>query len=170
MNNRKPKVGETVKIKGIPDLAGKEVKVTACALGYAWIKPYKGAREDIEVPLDLIEFVQPQEFTGKEKRELIKKWVKEESFADVKIMGRETGIFNSLFEKYPNLEFWREFEPGFQVASLNWWAGSGKDDLRAAFNSFSLDLSSSKSNNVQTQTEKIGEDVQIKKKISYRDL
>jgi hypothetical protein len=167
---RKPKVGEIVKVKGIPDLADKEVKVTAVALGYAWIKPYKRAREDIEVPLDLIEYIAPEEFTALEKRALIKKWVKESSLLDFKAVNKEVGVFNVLFEKYPNTEFWKQFELGFQVISLSWWVGGGKDDLRAAFNTFSLDLSSSKSNNVQTQTEKIGEDIQIKKKISYKDL
>jgi hypothetical protein len=167
---RKPKINEFIRVKGIPDLIGKEVRVTAVALGYVWIKSYKGAREDIEVPLDLVEFINPETFSLKEKKELIKKWVKPENLRNYKDIVRELGFFSKIFERYPNLEFWKQFEPGFLVASLSWWLNGGKDDIRAAFNTFSLDLSPSNLNNAHIQNEKIGEDVQVRKKISYRDL
>lgn len=165
MNNRKARIGEIIKIRGIPELADKEVRVVAIALGQVWIKPKKNAREDIEVPLDMVEFIEAEKLETKEKYEIIDKLVKPELLEQDKGRYRiELAILNRLYEKFPNKEFWINFDPGFKIASMIWWQGRGRDDFRKFYNSYCLDMNAAKpQTKVILSTEKIGEDVQITK-------
>lgn len=161
--SRQPRINEYIKVKGIPELADKEVKVVASALGSVWVKPYKRAREDIEVSLNQVEFIEPEKLETKEKYEIIEKLVKPELLEQDKTRYKiELAILNRLYEKFPNIDFWKSFDPGYQAKSIIWWQGGGKDDLRKAFNEFALDTNRGKpQNRVELTSEKIGEDVQI---------
>lgn len=160
---RKPKIGEYIKVNGVPELVGKEVKVAACALGSVWVKP-KYAREDIEVPIDLIEFIEPEKLGGHEKNELIKKWVDEKNIESQSLFNNEKRFLNLLIEKYPNLQFWRNFDPGFKVKSLIWWLAGGKMDIQKFYNYYCVDINVSTNNNLHLENQKIGEDIEIKTK------
>ena len=71
----------------------------------------------------------------KEKRNFIKKMVKPETLN----WGREMKIMNSLWEKYPDPVFWITFTLGFQLNSLAWFIGDGRDELTRQWNYLQLD-------------------------------
>lgn len=57
---------------------------------------------------------------GKEKREIIKRLVKQPRVDDKYFWPREMKILNKLWEKYPDPKFWETFVLTFQLNSLAW--------------------------------------------------
>lgn len=164
---RIPREGEKVFIKNIPQYSspnGKICTITRTGLGMVWVKPKHWRGEDLEIDEEDIEYTEPESFTPAERKELVKRLVKQETLQDPKNLILELANIKKLIAKYPNLDFWRGFKPLFQVKSLLWFFGGGKNDLRFAYNEKTLDLSVPKTENANIGTEKIGEDVVINKK------
>lgn len=164
---RKPRIKEKVWIKNIPQYAppdGKLCTVTNAALGLVWVKPKYHRGPDLEVDLDDIVYAEPETLSAEERAELVKRFVKVELLREMNNYHIELGLMKTLLKKYPNCNFWRNFRPGFQLKSLRWWLGNGKNDLRYIYNEKSLDINSSKRQTVNIGAEKIGEDIAINQK------
>ena len=159
---RTPKIGEKVNIKS-DSLIYKIFDVSPDLLSVKIIE-YRKKKSEIKTILsqDLI-YIDPEQLSGKEKNQLVDKFVKADFLPDFATRYKELSVLNRLLKLYPNLDFWRNFNPNFQVKSLLWWFGGGKKDLIVAYNYFTLNLTTPQKS-VNLQSEKIGEDVQINKK------
>lgn len=71
----------------------------------------------------------------KEKREFINRIVKKENLN----WAREMKIMNGLWKKYPDPVFWVTLSLGFQLNSLAWFIGDGRDELTRQWNYLQLD-------------------------------
>ncbi len=159
---RKPCIGDKIKVFGIPQFQNVELTIKSIFLGTIFARP-KFGREDIEIQDGNFEYLEPIKLTGVEKTQLVKRLVKSEYLPHIKAVQNEIAVFNRLFSKYPDDEFWKTFDPGFQTKSLLWWAGSGADDLRKHFNEYSLskkDLTK-EAQPITLREDKIGEDVEV---------
>ena len=166
---RIPKIGEKVNIKS-DSLIYKIFDVSQDLLVVKVVE-YRKKKSEIKTILaqDLI-YIDPEQLSGKEKNQLVDKFVKPDFLPDFATRYKELSVLNRLLKLYPNLDFWRNFNPNFQVKSLLWWMGGGKKDLILAYNSFTLNLTTTQKP-VSLQAEKIGEDVKVQKKIStFSDL
>lgn len=167
---REPKIGEKIFVKTIPQYTKadnhKPCKVTRYALGYVWYKPNRWRGEDLECPLEDIEFAEPEKLELAEKKEIINRLVLKEFLPDYKAMIRELGVLSQLTDRYRNLDFWRNLEWEVQLKTLAFFIGAGEKELRIAYNKyvFSLDENTTKQENIEIGTEKIGIDLEIVKK------
>jgi hypothetical protein len=76
----------------------------------------------------------------------------------------EKRMFAELFEKYPDLDFWRGFNPHFEINSLTYFFGpAGKRYIKKAFLIFSFEGIERPVKPV-LQSEKVGEDRVVKTK------
>lgn len=169
---RTPKIGEKIKLNKDtlnPDKIYKIVELIYNLLSekeilYVIIKEFnKKGSPKIKVSIDDITYIEAETLSGEEKHKLLDKFVKADFLPDFTTRHKELGVLNRLIKAYPNLDFWRNFNPNFQVKSLLWWFGGGKKDLIVAYNYFTLNLTTPQKV-VSLQSEKIGEDVQINKK------
>jgi hypothetical protein len=155
---RKPRVGDKIKVKKttLPQYDGIVCTIKKVNWIYVTILPKYG-RQEIEITDDDIESYENKEaFSGDEKKEIVKKLVLDESLLDVKNVYRELAILNKLIDKYPDLDFWRGFAPGYQARSIAWWLGGGSEELRTEYMKLSLDFSVKES---KTGEVKLGEDI-----------
>ena len=162
---RQPKIGEKVWVKKVS--SEKVCTVKSINWIYVTVRPLC-ARQDVEVTIDDIEYIAEEILDGKEKSEIIKRLVKNETLiGDKTNYYREVATLNNLIKKYPDLDFWREFDPGFQAKSLMWYFGGGKLKINDSFNNFNLDFSPKKSTIGEV---KLGEDVKVEKQQTLRDI
>ena len=164
---RKPRIGEKVYIKNIAQYAppnGKPCKVTRSGLGLVWVKPLRWRGEDLEIDEDDIIFIEPEQFSAQERKNLVSRFVKEETLVDPLKFRMELSHIKRLIRLYPDLNFWRSYNPGYQMKSLLWWFGKGKDQFKIDYMSKTLDTVNSKPQNDTLSNEKIGEDVVVNKK------
>lgn len=161
---RTPKIGEKIKI--LNDSSEKIYKISELSIDGSYIVAkefWKKKAQNTNILLENIIYLEPESLSGIEKNQLLDKFVKADFLPDFVTRHRELGVLNRLIKAYPNLDFWRNFNPNFQVKSLLWWFGGGKKDLIVAYNYFTLNLTTPQKS-VNLQSEKIGEDVQINKK------
>ncbi len=162
MAEREPRVGEWVRVvtQSVPMLFGKEVQIKRVNWATIDVRPFRG-REDISLLRQDIEYLEPESLISDEKREVVKRLVIAASITTRKKLCIEIGFLNQLIAKYPDPLFWRAFEPGFQVQSLNWFIGGGSNDLVTHYNKYSLDF---KSKTINIGSVKLGEDAVTTKK------
>ena len=165
---RTPRPKEKIYIKTNPEYCrgndgGKYCVVESYILDTVWVKPKYSRGGGIDVRLGDIDYLDPEELSGDEKRSIVRKIVKKEHLLDFKDMSRELRILNHCVEKFPDLLFWRQFSLDFQLASLAWFIGGGAKELRIRYNLFTMDLTVKKEE-VKLEDGKIGEDLVIKKK------
>ena len=118
---RTPKIGEKVFIRNIAQYAppnGTECKVTRAALGLVWVKPKHWRGEDLEIDEDDIVYIEPESLSVEERRILVERFVKPEMIEDPINLRNEIGFLKKLVKLYPNLTFWRNYKPGYQMKSL----------------------------------------------------
>lgn len=165
--SRRPKKNDRVYIGGIPEYFQVEMKVKSTLLESVFVRP-KGGREDIEVSESDLFYLDLEELESGEKIELIKKLVKEEFLTDIILLRREQGVLNRLLKKYPDVDFWRGLEIGFQMRSLLFWIGkNGSPQIEQMYREFTLDKNTAKGNNksvTNITTEKVGEDIVVRAK------
>ncbi len=78
--------------------------------------------------------------SGSEVTAIVKRFVKPDSYKGNS--KRERSAFTKLFGQYPDPEFWRKWDLGFQLNSLYWLIGAdGKEKLDLGYKMFHLDLS-----------------------------
>ena len=163
--NRKPKIGEKVWVRKI--CKNKPCTIKEIKWIYIYVRPFH-AKENVEVTIDDIEYIQPEMLTGEEKYTIVNKLVKSEMFKEnISNFNMEIATLNFLIKKYPNLEFWRQFDPGFQVKSLKWWIGSGMMQMNNFYNLFELDFEQKKTT---IGDKKLGEDIKIEKQQTFKEL
>ena len=165
---RIPKVGEKISCNCLPQFAGVELTIKSVMLGTVFARVKRG-REDVPLEEDQFTYLEPETLTGAEKKEIIIRLVKESYISDILAFRKEQGMLNKLIIKYNNCEFWKDFDPGFQVRSLVFFLGqNGSPQIEQKFKQFTLDKLSSKSDNKGSNStlraEKIGEDVNIENK------
>ncbi len=164
---RHPQVGDRIFAKGIPQFVGVELVIKSVMLGTVFARQKgRGRREDIELQDGDFDYCEPTKLTNTEKSEIIKRLVKPDYLPDVPSFRREQGVLNRLFDRYPDNEFWKSFDPGFMVKSNTWWMGGGADDLRKYFNEYSLSRRglTKEAQPITLREDKIGEDVEVKLK------
>lgn len=154
---RKPKVGEKVFQDGV------EYKVVEEFLGFYYGKK-KYARENTLLDPAKTKFLTEEKLSRDEIFQLLKGYVQEEFLKDNFV--KEIGVFGRLRQKYPDLTFWREyFRPDFKVKSLLWFLGGGSKDIELQYKkwTYNPDLTNQEKT-VNIGTEKVGEDIEVKKK------
>lgn len=162
---RTPKIGEKVWVKKIS--SDKPCTIKSISWIYINVRPLH-ARQDVEVTIDDIEYISPETLTGEEKKEIVNRLVKPETFKeDISYFYREISTLNNLVKKYPNLDFWREFAPNFQVKSLMWWFGGGTIQMNDFYNFYLLDFDVKKTT---IGKDKIGEDIKIEKQQTIKEI
>lgn len=122
------------------------------------VKLYDVAEEEIVVTT-------PDSLSGEEKRAIIRALVKPERELTLQDYVVELAQFNRLLKRFPSLDFWRSFNPGFKVFSVIWFLGGGKAELMSAYNAFTLEF---KPKAVKTDGVKIGDDIAVVKKPNLR--
>lgn len=162
--SRQPKINEKVWVKSI--CQDKPCTVKEINWIYVKVKPFR--KEAEEVLIDEIEFIEPETFSGEEKKSIILRLVKQEILKESSNYYREVATLNNLIKKYPNLNFWRQFNAGFQVRSLMWFLGKGASQMNNFYNQFELDFKTKKI--IIPQQEKIGKDESLKNKQTVMDL
>lgn len=157
---RKPKVGEKVMVKDDP--SGSIYKIMGfTALGYIWIKKTKLRNQpQIEVLEENIVFLDKETIDGRDKFAIIERWTDPNYINDGNRLTQLVAL-NGLIEKYPNVDFWKEFHPTFKVKNLFWYRGAGADKLQIFYHSFSKDLTEI-TTSVNLELTKVGEDFEIK--------
>jgi len=157
-NMRLPKIGERVYISNVSQYSrgNKVCKVTKSIMGVVYYKPLGRRGEDLQCDLADLDYIEDEDFTTAEKKELIKKMIKPGYLTNDSVWRREQGAFNKLFESYPDVNFWRYLDIKYQVRSLFWFIGGGSSDLRKLWNLYSLDRSTSK-NDTSLSSNKTGE-------------
>ena len=97
-----------------------------------------------------------------EKKKILLSLLKEDvQTIDWKI---EMSVLNRLLKKYPDLDFWRTFSPGYRVNSLRWFMGEGEKSIRKYYGLFNLDFEPKEKKIVGDK--KVGEDyIPAQKKI-----
>jgi hypothetical protein len=77
---------------------------------------------------------------------------------------REMKVAKELFEKYPNLDFWKRMEIGFKVHSLAWFKmKQGADRLEQKYREFNFKPQNTKDNVLELSDGKIGESLHNQK-------
>lgn len=79
---------------------------------------------------------------SKIKKVLLQKYLKADVLRKRGAWPREMKIFNSLCDIYTNEEFWNWYKPNFQLNSLAWFLGDGKQVIFNANESFLFDKAS----------------------------
>lgn len=126
----------------------------------------KSARQDESFDLDIkFEYIDEEKLTGKEKYEILDRLVKPEILLDMAKKNFQLSVLNKHIKKHPNLDFWRQFDPGFKTFNLLWYYGDGAQMLNFKYQEFTFDLDSkaSKPDNKLSES-KIGEDITVKQK------
>jgi hypothetical protein len=83
-------------------------------------------------------FVQPVQFTNLNKKEFIKKFLKDSSNI---VWPREMKMVKSLIKIFPNEDFWNTLELSFKLNSLCWFlSDDGRKFLNKEYKKFNLNL------------------------------
>lgn len=148
--NRQPRVGEQVFVND-PENGSIRVRITeigpftfscrAVKEDGAFVK--RGDKPVVLTIDSILEYLEPEELTGKEKREIVESLLKEEvvKSADRKFANFQLGVFNKILEKYPSCSFWRFWDPGFKVRNLVWYLGEdGEKMLEEQYRLFAFDI------------------------------
>jgi hypothetical protein len=169
---RKPKINEKVYIKTIPQAMrgkGKPATVKAVVLDSVTVKLFHS--ETVDVHISDIDYIKAEKFSGKESEEIIIRLVKAETLCEPNQLILQRKFLNILIEKYPSLQFWKNFSPKYQVRSLIWWLAGGKMEMMKEYNKYTLDFPDPINHNELLLEESIGENYKIKpKKIKVFDL
>lgn len=102
----------------------------------------------------------------KERHQMVRRFVKPEKLRLAKERREQNTFLAMLLKRYPDVAFWRAFDPCFQVRSLLWWRGGGKADLERAYNAFRLDFEPKPS---IVGDKKLGNDVIVNRKPTLRE-
>lgn len=165
---RVPKIGEEVRIKNDPALAGIPLFVKKVEWHEITLRKKYG-RDDIVVLDDDIEFVLPETLEYKELKEIVLRLVTIplKRIERVIFINQEVTVLKSLIVQYPALDFWRIFYPGFQVKSLNYFLNAGEVLLKKEYHLFLCPVKERQEAKVSSQ--KIGEDAVVKPKQNLRE-
>ncbi len=157
MRQLKPK--DKIKINGC------DYTVTSIVLDTIFARK-KFARADESFDSDVkFEYAEIEKLTGKEKYDILERLVKPESLDEMSKKNFQLSILNKHIKKYPNLDFWRQFDPGFKTFNLLWFYNDGAKMLNFKYQEFTfgVDSKGSKPQSVLSEA-KIGEDVLVKQK------
>lgn len=156
---RNPKINERVYVLGLKGFGPgeKTCKVHGFFLDtvYVRLEPRKPL---VEVDLKDVVYVEKDKLTTTEKTYILWKHLTPEMYSrlDAKV---EYSLLGRLVKKYPDLSFWRDFNPPYQVKSLLYWLGNGRQEFKQFYNEFTQDISTPTQNITKNITsEKIGED------------
>lgn len=98
-------------------------------------------------------------FTRNETIGLAKRFVKEDKYNPA----NDLMVLYRLFKKFPNRQFWLNYDLGFQLNSTFWFLSKeGNEKLKTDYSIFTLHIDSRKP--VEISDSKFGEDYKIKPK------
>jgi hypothetical protein len=84
----------------------------------------------------------------KVKMDIIRVLVKPETLEIPRAWGREIKMFNQLLLKYPDEKFWKDYKLEYQLNSIAWLKGGGKEDLEIAWRYYKI--TNSKNNSLDS--------------------
>ncbi len=105
---RVARIGEKIKVKGLDLYTDTICTITSVGLCTILARPYR-SRDVISVDEDDIIFLEPETFTGKEKRALLTRLIGDFKL-ETKDFIAEMGMLNKLLKQFPDCEFWRDYK------------------------------------------------------------
>src|SRR5438045_3863342 len=96
---RIPKIGEKVRLKGYDFFKDTICTITNVGLCMVIVRPYR-SRDAISVDEDDLIYLEPETFTGKEKKDLLRKFIGDQRL-DHSAYLAELGMLNKLLKRFP---------------------------------------------------------------------